>query len=82
MSSVFEYATPSAKLRSAITRSSSAVAAIWLTPATSTQSQKAAAGTGKGRAVNFCTPQSQTAAKGKQPLYRWCQRATTFGREL
>jgi hypothetical protein len=37
ISSVFEYATPSAKLRSCMTRSRNAVAAIWLTAPSVTQ---------------------------------------------
>jgi hypothetical protein len=46
MISVFEYATPSAKLRSAITRSSSAVATICATAPITTHAANAAVGAG------------------------------------
>ena len=64
MISLFEYATPSVKLRSTITRSSRPVAAIWQTAPTSTQPANGAVGVGSGVPPNPRTTPSHSTAKG------------------
>lgn len=65
MTSVFEYATPIAKLRAAITRSSSAVPTIWLTPPMAHQTKKSVWIAGSGAPVSATSNPNHAMAKGK-----------------
>ncbi len=62
--SVFEYATPSAKLRSRIVLRRSAVAAICVTQPSSTQPKNAPAGEGTAAPDPAFTRKNHAAAKG------------------